>query len=80
MGKDFVYRKRQMMAIQATNSEIGKRIMNKTGYYDHQKDLKDFYKTRQILERLGKFNLINKLMQNPKRSKTMPNKLPQLFT
>ena len=35
MGKDFVYRKKQYLAIQSTNAQIGKRIMNQTGYYDH---------------------------------------------
>jgi hypothetical protein len=39
MGKDFIYRKKQSLAIEATNIEFSKRLMNKTGYYDHQKDL-----------------------------------------
>ena len=29
--------------------------MNSTAYYNHQKDLQDFTKTRQIINRLGKF-------------------------
>jgi hypothetical protein len=37
MAKDFVYRKKQFMAIQSTNVEIGRRILNQTGYYDHEK-------------------------------------------
>lgn len=80
MAKDFVYRKKQFMAIQSTNLEIGKRIMNQTGYYDHEKDQENFNKTRQILNRLNRFGAVQRLMGKSQRSKTMPSKLPRLKT
>jgi hypothetical protein len=38
-GKSFIYRKKQQMAIEATNESMAERLMNKTGFIDHNKDL-----------------------------------------
>jgi len=40
----------------------------------------EFNRTRQIINRLGKFNRVQRLMKSPKRHKTLPNKLPKLKT
>ncbi len=75
-----MYRKKQFMAIQSTNVEIGHRILNQTGYYSHEKDEEDFNKTRQLLNRMKRFGTVQRLMNKSIRSKTMPSKLPRLKT
>jgi hypothetical protein len=42
--------------------------------------MSEFNKTRQIINRLGKFNTVQRLMKSAKRLKTLPNKLPKLKT
>ncbi len=51
-GKDAAYRKKQKLAIQATNIEIAKRISTQNSFVNVKKDEADFSKTRLMVNRL----------------------------